>query len=53
MKLIDDGDFKHAKEFGDFVFERLRGVNRRTLDHLIAKSFYFMSVSYEKLDMLN
>ena len=39
MKLIDDGDYKNAKEFGDFVFARLKNVNLRTLDHLGAKAW--------------
>lgn len=52
MKLIDDGDFKSAKEFGDFVVERMRGVNRRTLDHLAAKAYYFIAVAYEKSNLL-
>jgi len=52
MKLIDDGDYKNAKEFGDFVFARLNNVNLRTLDHLGAKAMYFIAVAYEKLDLL-
>lgn len=52
MKLIDDGDLKNAKEFGDFIFLRLKNVNRRTLDHLGAKAMYFISVAYEKLGLL-
>ena len=27
MKMIDDGDYKNAKEFGDFVYARLKNVN--------------------------
>lgn len=34
MKLIDDGDLKNAKEFGDFIYTRLKNVSVRTLDHL-------------------
>lgn len=52
MKLIDDGDYKNAKEFGDFVFARLKNVNLRTLDHLGAKAMYFIAVAYEKMGML-
>ena len=52
MKLIDDGDLKNAKEFGDFIMARCRGVNKRTMDHLIAKAIYFISVTYEKKKML-
>lgn len=52
MKLIDDGDYKSAKEFGDFVFARLKNVNLRTLDHLGAKSMYFIAVANEKLGLL-
>jgi len=52
MKLIDDGDFKYAKEFGDFIFARMRHVNRRTMDFLAAKAYYFTAVAYEKLGLL-
>ena len=52
MKLIDDGDLKNAKEFGDFIFLRLQNVSLRTLDHLAAKSLYLYSVVYEKLKLL-
>jgi len=48
MKLIDDGDLKNAKEFGDFIVARLKNVSRRTLDHLGAKATYFIAVAYEK-----
>ena len=48
MKLIDDGDYKTAKEFGDFIFARLKNVNLRTLDHLGAKAMYFIAVANEK-----
>jgi 26S proteasome regulatory subunit N3 len=53
MKLIDDGDFKYAKEFGDFIFARMRNVNRRTMDFLAAKAYYFAAVAYEKLGLLS
>lgn len=49
MKLIDDGDYKNAKEFGDFVYLRLKNVSLRTLDHLGAKALYLIAVSYERL----
>ena len=52
MKLIDDGDLKNAKEFGDFVLMRIRGVTLRTIDHLAAKAIYFISIAYEKLNLL-
>ena len=48
MKLIDDGDYKNAKEFGDFIFARLKNVNLRTLDHLGAKAMYFIGVANER-----
>jgi len=52
MKLIDDGDLNNAKEFGDFMMMRCRGVNKRTMDHLAAKAIYFIAVAYEKKKML-
>jgi len=52
MKLIDDGDFNNAKEFGDFMMLRIRGVNKRTMDSLCAKAIYFISVAYEKKSLL-
>lgn len=48
MKLIDDGDLKNAKEFGDFIYLRLKNVSLRTLDPLAAKALYLISVVYEK-----
>lgn len=53
MKLIDDGDLKNAKEFGDFIYMRLKNVSLRTLDHLAAKSLYLYSVVYEKQKLLD
>jgi 26S proteasome regulatory subunit N3 len=52
MKLIDAADFKTAKDFGDFIYARIKDVNLRTMDHLGAKSMYFIGVVYEKLEML-
>jgi hypothetical protein len=52
MKLIDDGDYKNAKEFGDFVFARLKNVNLRTIDHLGAKAMYFIALANEKIGRL-
>jgi hypothetical protein len=52
MKLIDDGDYKNAKDFGDFVFASLKNVNLRTLDHLGAKAMYFIAVANEKMGLL-
>jgi len=52
MKLIDDGDYKNAKEFADFVYARLKNVSQRTLDHLGAKAIYFLAVAYEKAGQL-
>jgi hypothetical protein len=49
MKLLDDGDLKNAKEFGDFVYLRLKNVTLRTLDHLNAKAMYLIAVTYERL----
>ena len=48
MKLVDDGDLKNAKEFGDFIYMRLKNVNQRTLDNLAAKAMYMIAVVYEK-----
>ena len=48
MKLVDDGDLKNAKEFGDFIYMRLKNVNLRTLDHMAAKAMYMIAVVYEK-----
>lgn len=48
MKLVDDGDLKNAKEFGDFIYMRLKNVNLRTLDNMAAKAMYMIAVVYEK-----
>jgi len=53
MKLIDDGDLKNAKEFCDFVVQRLKKANKPTLFHFGAKAIYFISVAYEKLGLLS
>lgn len=52
MKLLDDGDYQNAKEFGDFIIARLKNVNLRTLDHLGAKAMYFIALANEKMGML-
>lgn len=52
VKLIDDGDFKNAKEFSDFIYLRLKSFNRRTQDALQAKALYFMAIAYEKVNLL-
>lgn len=52
MKLIDDGDFKNAKNFGDFIFLRLNNVSSKTLDHIAAKAIYFCAIAYEKIGQL-
>ena len=41
-----------AKQFGDFVLARIRGVNQRTIDTFSAKAIYFVSVAYEKQGLL-
>jgi len=48
MKLIDDGDFKHAQEFGDFIYMRVKDVNLRTMDSLSAKAMYLIALVAEK-----
>jgi len=53
MKLIDDGDLKNAKEFGDFAFAMLKKVNLRTIDSLSAKLMYLIALAYEKQGMLS
>jgi len=67
MKLIDDGDiqnvsanavinqdcfFLQAKDFGDFVMLRMKIQTSRMMDHLAAKSVYFLSVAYERKGMI-
>jgi len=42
-----------AKEFGDFILLRIRGVNQRTMDGFTAKAIYFISIAYEKLGLLS
>ena len=51
-KLIDDGDFGNAKEFGDFIYLRLKNVGIRTLDHLVAKAFFLIALAYERKNLL-
>ncbi len=53
MKLLDFKDFKHAREFGDFVYLRIKDVNMRTMFHLAAKSMYLIGLAYENLKILH
>jgi len=52
MKLIDDGDINNAKDFGDFVVLRMKIQTSRMMDHLAAKSIYFLSVAYERKGLI-
>jgi 26S proteasome regulatory subunit N3 len=52
MKLIDAKDYQSAKDFGDFIYARIKDVNMRTMDHMGAKSMYLIGVVYEKLNIL-
>jgi hypothetical protein len=49
MKLIDDGDFKNARDFSDFVYCRIGNCTSRLMDNIVAKAYYFMSIAYEKI----
>lgn len=49
MKLVDDGDLKNAKNFGDFIFLRLNNVSTKTIDPMAAKAIYFTSIAYERI----
>jgi 26S proteasome regulatory subunit N3 len=51
-KLLDDGDIKNAKDFGDFVHAKIKNVGIRTLDHLIAKAMFLVALAYEKNGLL-
>jgi len=52
MKLLDDGDTQNAKDFSDFVYMRLQNSSSRMMDHLAAKSLYFMAIAYERRGLL-
>jgi 26S proteasome regulatory subunit N3 len=52
-KLIDDGDLDNAKQFGEFIYLRLKDVGLRTLDHLVAKAMFLVALSFEKKGQLS
>mmetsp|Transcript_49042 Transcript_49042/g.36112 ORF Transcript_49042/g.36112 Transcript_49042/m.36112 type:complete len:422 (+) Transcript_49042:247-1512(+) len=52
-KLLDDGDYEHALQFSDFVYERLKNVSLRTLDHPAAKAMYLIGLAYERKGLLS
>ena len=41
-----------AKDFRDFVYMRLQNTSMRMMDHLAAKSIYFLAIAYEKKGLL-
>ena len=52
MKLLDAGDYENSKQFGDFVYLRMKDVNLRTMDYFAAKSLYLIGLAYEKNGVL-
>ena len=52
IHLYDSKAFDHGAQFSNKIVERLRSLNRRTLDALAAKVYFYLSLFYEKLSPL-
>ena len=50
--LYDSKSFDQGSKFSNSVIERLRALNRRTLDPLAAKVYFYHSLFFEKLSPL-
>ena len=47
--LYDSKDFKRGAKFSTGLVERLRGLNRRTLDSLAARVYFYYSLFFEQI----
>jgi 26S proteasome regulatory subunit N3 len=48
--LWDSKNYKLGAEFSNVLVDRIRMLNRRTLDSLSAKAYFYLSLFFEKLD---
>jgi 26S proteasome regulatory subunit N3 len=49
LYLHDNGKFQEGAEFSEALVSRLHALNRRTLDSLSAKSYFYYHLFYEQL----
>ncbi|KAF4126151.1 26S proteasome regulatory subunit N3 [Geosmithia morbida] len=50
--LFDSKQYKKGTEFSSYLSERIQALNRRTLDSLSAKVYFYFSLFYEHLEPL-
>lgn len=50
--LYDTAQYKKGAEFSERLVDKIKGFNRRTLDPLGAKAYFYYSLFYEHLDPL-
>ncbi|KAF1979946.1 hypothetical protein BU23DRAFT_112107 [Bimuria novae-zelandiae CBS 107.79] len=48
--LYDQQDYEEGAEFSTQLVDRIRELNRRTLDSLAAKAYFYFSLFHEELD---
>jgi 26S proteasome regulatory subunit N3 len=48
--LYDSKDYERGAGFSSALVDRIRSLNRRTLDPLAAKAYFYLSLFYEQLD---
>lgn len=52
LLLISQNRLSSAKDVSDEALKRMKTHNRRTLDAIAAKVYFYLSLVYEKLDEL-
>eukprot|EP01025_Chloroclados_australasicus_P038760 TRINITY_DN40049_c0_g1_i1.p1 TRINITY_DN40049_c0_g1~~TRINITY_DN40049_c0_g1_i1.p1 ORF type:complete len:538 (-),score=47.83 TRINITY_DN40049_c0_g1_i1:102-1598(-) len=53
MYLHDNQDYEHGKQILTEAVQKLRAINRRTLDVLAARIYFYYSLAFESLGILN
>ncbi|OAK94603.1 hypothetical protein IQ06DRAFT_329841 [Phaeosphaeriaceae sp. SRC1lsM3a] len=48
--LYDQKDFEEGAEFSEKLVDKIRELNRRTLDSLAAKAYFYFSLFHEEMD---
>jgi 26S proteasome regulatory subunit N3 len=48
--LYDSKDYERGASFSSGLVDQIRSLNRRTLDPLAAKAYFYLAISYEQLD---
>jgi 26S proteasome regulatory subunit N3 len=50
--LIRENNFEQAASFSSILIDRIKGFNRRSLDLLSSKAFFYFSLAFEKINKL-